>query len=225
MTVHPSTLLDDGHLAAFCDSVRSPLAGGNGAARPGGDTIALVTIDAGGMAVSLVQSLFWAFGSGILEPETGILAHNRGACFTLAPSLPNTYAPGALPLHTLLPVVLLDEDHRLVGAAGTKGGYQQAQIDAQTIAQAFARGLGPADAVAAPRWIVDDLPTGDGLPAVVAEHDVPRRATDAIAAAGFALQRVDPRPSWVGHAHLVRRVGRDLLAGTDPRADGVALAG
>ncbi|HEX6843770.1 MAG TPA: gamma-glutamyltransferase [Actinomycetota bacterium] len=224
MAVHPSTLLEDGYLAAFCDAVRAPLVPGDAPARPSGDTIALVAMDAEGTAVSLVQSLFWAFGSGILDPSTGIVAHNRGACFTLAPGLPNTYTPGALPLHTLLPVLLLDQDRGLVGAAGTKGSFQQPQIDAQVIVHAFVRGRTPADAVAAPRWIVEDLPD-DGLPPIVAETDLPAPTIDALGGSGLAVQEVAARPSWVGHAHLVRRIGEEIHAGTDPRADGAALAG
>jgi gamma-glutamyltranspeptidase/glutathione hydrolase len=225
MDVHVSTLLDDGHLAAFADAVRAPLAHEPGPARPTGDTIALVAVDADGTAVSLIQSLFWGFGSGILESETGIVAHNRGACFTLAPDRPNTLAPGMRPLHTLLPAVLLDETRGLAGAAGTMGGYQQAQIDATTIARAFARGHTPAEAVSLPRWIVDDLPD-DGLPGVLAEEGVPGVVVEAIAATGLEVAHTPEACDAVGHAHLIRRTadGR-LLAGSDPRADGAALAG
>src|SRR5204863_264178 len=79
MTVHPSTLLDDGHLASLADEIRLDLPV-TLPTRPNGDTIALVAADAEGFAVSLIQSLFWGFGSGICEPTTGIIAQNRGAC-------------------------------------------------------------------------------------------------------------------------------------------------
>jgi gamma-glutamyltranspeptidase/glutathione hydrolase len=183
-----------------------------------------VTADAEGHAVSLIQSLFHGFGSGILEPVTGIVAHDRGACFTLAADLPNTFAPGARPLHTLLPA-LVHREGALVGVAGTMGGYQQAQIDTQTIVRAFALGQSPEDAVAAPRFIVDDLPEGGGIPAAVAEADVPAPAVEAIDAAGLAVDRVGSRDPWVGHAHLIRLRDGALEAGSDPRADGGALAG
>jgi gamma-glutamyltranspeptidase/glutathione hydrolase len=132
MTTHVSTLLDDGHLAALCDEARGELEALFLPARPGGDTIALVAADAEGHAVSLIQSLFHGFGSGILEPSTGVVAHDRGACFTLAPDLPNTFTPGARPLHTLLPA-LVHRAGALVGVAGTMGGYQQPQIDGITL--------------------------------------------------------------------------------------------
>ena len=117
MLVHPSTLVDDGHLAALADQARDTVAA---TLRPDGDTIALVTADAEGNAVSLIQSLFWGFGSGILEPETGIAAQNRGACFTLEDGHPNRFAPGARPFHTLMPV-LVHRAGELAGVAGHDG--------------------------------------------------------------------------------------------------------
>src|SRR5581483_8683878 len=92
MRVHPHALLDDGHLAALCDQVRSgPLP------RPlpsPTDTVGIVTADAQGLAVSLIQSLSWGLGAGILEPSTGIIAQNRGSGFTLDSEHPNALAPG-----------------------------------------------------------------------------------------------------------------------------------
>jgi len=224
MTTHVSTLLDDGHLAALGDEVRGDLASRVASPKPDGDTIALVTADADGHAVSLIQSLFHGFGSGILEPTTGIVAHDRGACFTLEPGLPNSFTPGALPLHTLLPAVLTGP-HGLAGVAGTMGGYQQAQIDAQTIARTFALSFTPADAVGAPRWTVDDLPADGSLPAVFAEADVTAEAVTSIEAAGFDVHPVGVHDETVGHAHMIRVTPAGLDAGSDPRADGGALAG
>ncbi len=224
MTTHVSTLLDDGHLAALCDEARGDLEALFLPARPSGDTIALVAADAEGHAVSLIQSLFHGFGSGILEPSTGVVAHDRGACFTLAPDLPNTFTPGARPLHTLLPA-LVHREGALVGVAGTMGGYQQPQIDAQTIVRTFVLDQTPADAVAAARFVVDDLPESGSMPGVLAEPGVPQIAADAIGAAGFAVERLEPLSSSVGHAHVIRLRDGALEAGSDPRADGGALAG
>jgi gamma-glutamyltranspeptidase/glutathione hydrolase len=146
MTVHPSTLLDDGHLAGLADDLRAAHAptpdAPRPAARPDGDTIAIVAADAEGFAVSLIQSLFWAFGSGICEPETGIVAHNRGACFTLEPDHPNAFEPGKRPAHTLMPVIVHDA-RGLAAVAGTMGGYAQPQINAQTLLHLVGGGGGP----------------------------------------------------------------------------------
>jgi len=218
MSVHPSMLLDDGHLAALADETREPTPP---RARPDGDTIALVTADAEGNAVSLIQSLFWGFGSGILEPETGIAAQNRGACFTLEAGHPNRFAPGVRPFHTLMPALVHDA-RGLVGVAGTMGGYQQPQINLHTITKTFAGGAHPADAVAAPRWVVlgDDE---DRVPAQISvEPGVPEPAVAALRAAGaFELTEEDA----FGHAHLIRRTPEGFQVGSDPRADGSGEAG
>jgi len=218
MLVHPSTLLEDGHLAGLADELNAADIV-SAAVRPDGDTIALVTADAEGNAVSLIQSLFWGFGSGILEPDTGIVAQNRGACFTLTPGHPNRFAPGVRPLHTLMPVLVHDRDG-LAGVAGTMGGYQQPQINLHTITRAFLGGLHPADAVAAPRWVVlgpDDVSRG----AIGMEPRVPTPAREALEDLGVDVTEEDS----FGHAHLIRRTAEGFAVGSDPRADGSAGAG
>ena len=217
MSVHPSTLLDDGHLAALAGEARD---GEVAVARPDGDTIALVTADAEGNAVSLIQSLFWGFGSGILEPDTGIVAQNRGSCFTLEPGHPNRFAPGVRPAHTLMPV-LVHDDRSLVGVAGTMGGYQQPQINLHTITRTFLAGMHPADAVAAPRWVVLGRDEGRDPAQVGLEPGVPAVAVGALrAVGGFETVEEDS----FGHAHLIRRTSSGFQAGSDPRADGSAAA-
>jgi gamma-glutamyltranspeptidase len=224
MDVHPSTLLGDGHLAGFCDEVRAPLTPAAGVPKPGGDTIALVTADGDGRAVSLIQSLFHSYGAGILEPSTGIIAGDRGACFTLEPGHAGTFAPGALPPHTLLPLLVHDA-RGLAAVAGTMGGYQQAQIDAQTVAGVFVAHRSAAEAVAAPRFIVDDLPEDDTLPEAVAEAGIAAEAAEAIAREGLEVRRTHDLDDWVGHAQMIRVTAEGLEAGSDPRAHGAALAG
>ena len=76
---------------------------GRSASLDNGDTVAIVAADREGRAISLIQSLFHRFGAGILDPDTGIIAHNRGASFSLDPESPNHLAPGKRPAHTLTP--------------------------------------------------------------------------------------------------------------------------
>ena len=232
MTTHVSTLLDDGHLAGLADEVRGAGAGAAPRLPPSGDTIALVAMDADGYGVSLIQSLFNGFGSGILEPSTGVVAHDRGACFVLEPGHPTDLAPAKRPLHTLLPVVVHGDDGRLREVAGTMGGFAQPQIDAQTLIRALVLGASAADAVAAPRWLVTgmdraaaDPATGEAAPWAVAEADVPSTVVDALQGAGFRVDTVPERDEGAGHAHLIRSDAGGLDAGTDPRADGGAAAG
>jgi len=219
MTVHPHTLLDDGHLAGLADEIRDRTVPAAHHARADGDTIALVAADAEGHAVSLIQSLFDGFGSGLLEPSTGIVAHSRGACFTLEPGHPNELAPGKRPAHTLMPVMVhLGGD--LSAVAGTMGGYAQPQINAMTLVRSFDLGMHPAEAVAAPRW----LASIDEPHRAVVEPEVPDRARASLEAAGFELDRLPTSDGSVGHAHLIRFNSSGLQAGSDPRSDGSAIA-
>jgi gamma-glutamyltranspeptidase len=220
MRVHPHTLLDDGHIAGLCDEVR---AGVFAAPHPrGGDTAGLVTADAEGYAVSLIQSLAWGFGSGILEPRTGIVAQNRGSGFVLDPDHPNVLAGAKRPAHTLMPV-MAHREGRLVAVSGTMGGPAHPQINAWSLIRAFHLGMTPGDAVAAPRWLVGGMDAIEGE--ATAEAGVPEEVVSRLSEVGYSLTRLRAEDSSVGHAHLIR-VGSDagLEVGTDPRADGAALA-
>jgi len=221
MTVHPSTLLDDGHLAGLADEVRNAATWTVPTHPHGtGDTIALVAADAEGWAVSLIQSLWDSFGAGILEPDTGIIAHDRGGCFTLERGHPNEIAPGKRPFHTLMPV-LVHREGGLAAVAGTMGGASQPQINAQNLIRAFDLGMDPDEAVAAPRWTVWQ----DETPVATVEGRVPRAAAQRLQEAGFRVDNLDDVDEAVGHAHMiVRRPDGQFQVGSDPRADGGALA-
>jgi gamma-glutamyltranspeptidase/glutathione hydrolase len=188
-----------------------------------GDTVAVVAMDAEGYAVSLIQSLFHAFGSGLLDSETGLILHNRGAFFSLDPGSPNRLEPGKRPAHTLTPV-LVRERGRIVGAHGTMGGKAQPQIHTHLLLNLDAGGT-PAEALAAPRWVVGSLLTEEHVDLALAERGVPSPALDSIATAGLGIVTLGDLDEEVGHVQLVRRTaGGELLAATDPRADGEAGA-
>jgi gamma-glutamyltranspeptidase/glutathione hydrolase len=224
MTLHVSALLDDGHIGALCDAVRTGAAGhATGGASPRGDTIALVTADADGWAVSLIQSLYSAFGSGILEPSTGLLLHDRGGCFTLEPGHPNELAPGKRPAHTLLPAVV-QRDGRPVAVTGTRGGHGQPQIDLMTIVRSFDLGLEPQAALTSPRWLVGGMDPLEGSPWVLLEEDLPESGRSALAAAGYRLEAVPALHRDVGHAMLIRVDDDGFRAASDPRSDAGASA-
>ena len=175
---------------------------------PSGDTVAIVAADDDGLAVSLIQSLFDSFGSRVREPETGIVLHNRGAWFSLAPGHPNELAGGKRPAHTLLPVVA-ERDGELAGVLGTMGGFAHAQFLAQVLLRILA-GDGPQAAVAAPRWVVDGG-------TVAAEPGIEHAPFED---AGLRVAGLPPHTDDVGHVQAVWRTGDRLAAGTDPRADG-----
>ena len=233
MTIHVSALLDDGHIAALCDVVRGSLDGHPisspvpphllGQPHVSGDTIALVAADADGWGVSLIQSLYSGFGAGLLEPATGIVPHDRGACFTLEPGHPNELAPGKRPAHTLMPVAV-HRDGDLVALAGTRGGHGQPQIDLMTLVRAFDLGHDPFEAVAGARWLVGGMSPLRGEPWIEAEGAVPEEVRASFQRGGFHVETLGQIDRAVGHAQLLRIDDATLLAGSDPRADGGASA-
>jgi gamma-glutamyltranspeptidase/glutathione hydrolase len=213
-----AALLDPAHLRDLARSSSPAAATGHAS----GDTVAVVTADTDGLAVSLIQSLFHGFGAGILEPETGILMHNRGSFFSLSPDSPNVLAPGKRPAHTLMPV-MATKAKRLTWINGTMGGKGQPQIHTQLLLHQL-DGASPAEAVAAPRWIVGGLEVGQRENTVSIEVDVAVPARISLAATGAPITELPAHSEWVGHAQAVA-VGQDgtLDAGSDPRADGAAV--
>ena len=233
MRIHPATLLDDGHLASLADEVRglvtdpagatAPPPSGPGMTSGTGDTIALVAAEASGMAVSLIQSLFHGFGAGILEPTTGIVAQDRGACFTLDPSHANTLLPGKRPAHTLMPV-MVQRGGELEVVAGTMGGSAQPQINAINLLRCLDLGMPPGRAVAAPRWLVGGMDPENGDPFIEVEASVPGSARNSFRDSGFSLHDLPDLASDLGHSHLIRATPEGFEVGSDPRADGSAAA-
>lgn len=196
-------------------------------AHPDGDTVAVVAADDEGRSVSLIQSLFHGFGSYVLEPTTGILMHDRGACFTLDPSSPNVLAPGKRPLHTLSPVLAESADspdtERLV--VGTMGGHVQPQILAQVFSHLMA-GASAQDAVGTPRFTVGAWDEGDPADSLRVESDIDPEVLRELDAFQGPRTLLRPHDSSVGHAHAIRVSagggpgGTAFDTGTDPRADG-----
>jgi gamma-glutamyltranspeptidase len=222
MAVSVEALLADAHLESLADEIRNraPLRPTRRA--PLGGTAGLVTADRDGYAVSLIQSLGSGFGSGIVEPATGIIAQNRGSGFVLDPNDPDALAPGKRPRHTLMPV-MAHRNGRLAAVSGTMGGPAHPQINAASLIRSLQLGMSAAAAVAAPRWVAGGLDAIYGM--VVAEADVADDATHSLEDAGFRLERLGRHDSSTGHAHLI--VAWDdgrFAAGTDPRADGEAAA-
>ncbi len=205
---------DDGHATTSTPS-----------AHPDGDTVAVVAADDEGRSVSLIQSLFHGFGSLILEPTTGILMHDRGACFVLDPHSPNVLAPGKRPLHTLSPVLAqsLEEpdSHRLV--VGTMGGHAQPQILTQVFSRLMS-GDSAQEAVGAPRFTVDPWEAEDPADMLNVETDIDPSVLDELTAYSGPRTMLPSQDSSVGHAHAIRVTGSGpdthFDTGTDPRADG-----
>ena len=189
-----------------------------------GDTVAVVTADREGRAVSLIQSVFHPFGAGILESETGILCHNRGACFSLNPASPNVLEGGKRPLHTLMPL-MVQREGRLAFVGGTMGGRCQPQIHAQILARILAGEHDLGRALRAPRWVVGSLDAAGPEDVIFAENAAAAVVGPSMRATGMSLSSLGDLSDDVGHAQYLG-VGPDgvLTAASDPRADGSAAA-
>ena len=218
-------LLDPGYLAdrgrAIDGRRAAPVPVAPGVDR--GDTVACVTVDAAGNAVSLIQSLYHEWGSGVLAGTTGVLLQNRGAFFSLEPGHPNVLAPGKRPFHTLTPFMWL-ADGRPALVAGTMGGEGQPQTLAALVTRIVDLGLEVQAAVEAPRWLYGRT-WGAPSRALSLEVRFGEDVADRLRARGHAVQLVDPWSDTVGHAQAIVRNAATGLAvgGGDPRADGPPL--
>jgi gamma-glutamyltranspeptidase/glutathione hydrolase len=195
----------------------------------GGGTIWLGVVDGKGNAVSLIESNYSGFGSGVVDPATGIAYQNRGSYFSLDPDHPNVLAPRKRTLHTLIPGMLF-RDGRPWVVHGSMGGDAQPAIFAQVVSALVDGGVDVATAVAAPRW--SPVPAAHFAPPDVVQVE-PRFVAgmlEGLAAMGHALDVREPFDGALGHAHAIELVsggpanGGTLAAATDPRSPGLAAA-
>src|SRR5947199_334386 len=197
---------------AFLDPRFEPAARADATPRPG-DTIYLCAADEHGNVVSLIQSVAYDFGSGVVAEGTGMLLQNRGAYFKLDPSHVNRLEPKKRTMHTLIPAMAA-RDGRPWAALGTMGGERQPQLQVQVLRNLVDEGLDPAEAVARPRKAV--LVDGETL---AVEADYPGAA--AMARGDSRVKLMPARHSSFGHAHAIVIDGPGAWrAGADPRSDG-----
>jgi gamma-glutamyltranspeptidase/glutathione hydrolase len=192
---------------------------------PGGGTVYLCAADADGMMVSLIESNYMGFGSGIMGGSTGIMLQNRGAYFSLDPAHPNALAPGARTLHTLMPGMLL-RDGRAEVALGAMGGDGQPQTMVQLVTGLVDDGLAPQALVDRPRWVVATEAAGAPLGPVSLESDGwSETDADALRRLGHEVAFIEPRTPQTGWAQVIGRLPDSSYAGgADPRADSVVAS-
>lgn len=204
---------------------RSRLIGDRAASYPPGpldrssDTVVVVAVDRFGNGVSLINSLFNPFGSGIVADGTGIVLQNRGCGFSLTPGHRNVLAPGKRPLHTLIPAMALERD-RLALAFGVMGGDMQAQGHAQVLANLIDFGLSLQEALDAPR--VRHL-EGDRI---YLDAGLPAEVEAGLAARGHRPERAGSRmssPTGGAQAIAVDQATGVLAGASDWRKDGCAV--
>jgi gamma-glutamyltranspeptidase/glutathione hydrolase len=184
----------------------------------GGDTVYLSAIDRDGNIVSLIQSVFGGFGSGLVAPGTGFALQNRGALFTLEAGHANELAPGKRPLHTIIPGFMRKDDVRI--GFGIMGGFNQAQAHAQFVANVVDFDLDLQQALEAGRFT---KPTFAGLDVSV-EATIPEASRRGLAARGHQVTVVPPRTHVFGYGQAVMSNGTGAHFGaSEPRHDGAAI--
>ena len=184
----------------------------------GGDTIYLSVVDKDGNIVSLIQSLYGNFGSGLVAPGTGIMLHNRGGLFTLDESHPNVLAPRKRPLHTIIPAFMQKGDVRI--GFGIMGGFNQAQAHAQFVADIADFGLDIQQALEAGRFTKGSFNGCD----VQVEALVPEEVRNELKGLGHDVRVVGPRSGAFGYGQAVMSDGNGVHFGaSEPRHDGAAI--
>ena len=185
---------------------------------PGGDTIYLSVIDKEGNIVSLIQSLYGSFGSGLVAPGTGIMLHNRGGLFTLDEKHPNALAPRKRPLHTIIPAFMQKGDVKI--GFGIMGGFNQAQAHAQFVADIADYGLDIQQALEAGRFTKGSFTGCD----VQVEALVPEKVRSELKGLGHDVRVVPPRSGTFGYGQAVMSDGTGVHFGaSEPRHDGAAI--
>jgi gamma-glutamyltranspeptidase / glutathione hydrolase len=213
MMARTGALLDDAYLASRARLIDHGRAGDFGTGAPAmGDTVYLCAADAAGTMVSYIQSNYFAFGSGIVVPGTGISLQNRGSGFSLEPGHPNCVGPRKRPFHTIIPGFVTRAQQPLA-AFGVMGGPMQPQGHVQMVLRMFGRGQNPQAAADAPRWQVTD---GRG---VAVEEGVSAAVRERLSALGHDVS-VAP-PLMFGGAQVALRIDGGYVGATESRKDGV----
>lgn len=186
-----------------------------------GDTVYLCAVDRDGMAVSLIQSVYNNFGSGVVAAKSGVLFQNRASAFSLDPGNANSLQGGKRPRHTLIPAMLLRDGVPEV-VFGTMGADGQAQTHLQLLLGMVDFGLEPQDAIEAPRWRSSVDP--DGRVWVLVDRHMDPETIAGLRERGHEVVVGEQWDSALGHAQAIR-IDRErgvLIGGADPRGDGIA---
>jgi gamma-glutamyltranspeptidase / glutathione hydrolase len=178
------------------------------------DTVYLTVVDRDRNAVSLINSVYFSFGSGLVAPKSGVWLQNRGASFRLDPKHPNAIAPRKRPMHTIMPGMAL-KDGRAMMPFGVMGGDFQPFGHVHLLTNMLDFGMDPQAALDGPRVFPDQ-----GL--VEVERGIGAGTVKALEAKGHRCV-VPDSPHGGGQAILIDWQAGTLTAGSDPRKDGCAL--
>jgi gamma-glutamyltranspeptidase / glutathione hydrolase len=215
------------------DPSRATLDQTRGAPHAASDTVYLSVVDGQGNACSFINSNYMGFGTGIVPAGWGFTLQNRGHNFSLDPGHPNALAPGKRPYHTIIPALATKTgsagEQQLFASFGVMGGFMQPQGHLQVVVALADDNLDPQSALDRPRFCIQDGEAGSGAGdgGVALEQGIPARVMDELAEMGHPVEAVS------GHARVLFGRGQIILrdsesgvlwGGSDPRADGCAMA-
>jgi gamma-glutamyltranspeptidase / glutathione hydrolase len=217
--VTPADLLSDGYLrerAKLIDPRRATHF--QHGTPPRGGTVYLCAADEAGRMISLIQSNYMGFGSGVVVPGTGVSLQNRGCGFSLDPKHPNRVEGGKRPFHTIIPGFLM-KDGKPQMAFGIMGGNMQPQAHMQTLVRMLKHGQQPQAACDAPRWKV-----ATGL-SVDCEPSMGVALIDGLRQIGHKIETVPDPYMDFGSGQFIWRISDDTedgyVAASDSRRDGL----
>jgi gamma-glutamyltranspeptidase/glutathione hydrolase len=219
MDIKPETLLNKDYLKGRAKLIDMKKAQDFGHGKPPqGGTIYCTAADASGMMISLIQSNYMGFGSGIVPPGTGVSLQNRGTCFVLTPGHPNQVAPKKRPYHTIIPG-FVTKDGKPVMSFGLMGGTMQPQGHTQLIVRIADYNQNPQAACDGPRFRVVqgmEVNVEGGFAPTVLEEIIRR---------GHKLTELKEGYMDFGSAQMAWRLdnGGGYFAASDPRRDGQAV--
>ena len=187
-----------------------------------GDTVWFGVADREGRTVSVIQSLYYEFGSTVMAGDTGILWQNRGCSFSLDRGSANVLVPRKRPFHTLNPAMYI-KNGKVHLAYGTMGGDGQPQTQAALASRVLDHGMSLTDAIGRPRWLLGRT-WGDMSSSLKLERGYPAETFHQLKMKGHPVEWVAKHSSIFGHAGMIR-IGGDgaFEAASDPRSDGAAL--
>jgi gamma-glutamyltranspeptidase/glutathione hydrolase len=216
MKISAESLLDRDYLAARARLIDRKRAQNFGPGDPPqGGTVYLCAADESGMIVSLIQSNYMGFGSGVVVPGTGISLQNRGAGFSLAEGHPNQFDGGKRPFHTIIPGFLTQGGAPLA-AFGVMGGPIQPPGHVQTLVRMLTYGMNPQTVLDAPRWKVNS-----GL-SVDLEASASPELRSGLAALGHRFESIPDSYMDFGAGQFIVRIDGGYVGASDPRRDGQA---
>ena len=187
-----------------------------------GDTVFIGATDRLGRSVSVLQTVYFDWGSGVVAGDTGILWHNRGASFSTDPAHHNALQPGKRPFHTLNPGMYL-KDGRPHLLFGTQGADGQPQTLAAILTRLIDYVMDPLSALARPRFLLGKT-FSDTRDALKLEEDAGPDVFAALGARGHDVSVIPAQSPLAGHPGALRIETDGTVCGAhDPRSDGRAM--